>query len=205
MASMSDIAASAREANMQTLRRLNSFSRMLANPDVLAERINAKLAGEGHLDLLLAKRFASGGASSGQPWPGLKTTTQKQRERQGFSGSSPLLIRSGLLRAGAVEGKTSSAYNYLSKDFKDGAAPRYSGGGGFKKQGKHFAFSKRSGNRFVVRGGRLSDYAGALNKARPFFGEPTKQELGPLLGRRNELISEALRRMTNGDSLTGFI
>lgn len=199
-----DLQESARAAYVQRLRRLNSFSRMLANPAILAERINSKLAREGHVDLIVAKRFLSQGQSAGTSWAGLKPATIKQRERQGFA-SGPILIRSGLLRRAAVEGKTTATATAITKEFKDGAAPRYVGSGRVRKQGMRLKAGGRTGQMFRVRGGRLSDYAGALNSKRSFFDPPTSQELAPLMAARNDLIAESLQRITNGDSLTGFI
>lgn len=207
MASLEETMRTARTANVQRLRRLNSFTRMLSNPAILAERINTTLAKEGHLDQLLAKRFATAGASQGENWRPLAPATVKQRARLGFGGSSPILVRSGMLQRAAVEGRTKVTADRIVKEFKDGPAPRYVGEGKARKRRLKRAAVRASKFLGVRIGstGRLSDYAGALNAVRPFYGPPTNEELAPLLRRRDELIAEAVRRMTQGESLTGFI
>ncbi|MCZ7645301.1 MAG: hypothetical protein M5U26_08455 [Planctomycetota bacterium] len=116
-----------RQHALRRLRRLNAATRFLARPGLLAERVNLKLAKEGWLDRILAARFATGGASSGSPWPALKPSTVKQRARLGFAGTGPILVRSGTLQDAALEGKTEADAFGLTKKLKDRAAPRYVG------------------------------------------------------------------------------
>lgn len=57
---------------------------------------------------IMKQAFATEGASTGSPWPQLKPSTVKQREREGFPGRHPILARTHTLeRALTSEGGAS--------------------------------------------------------------------------------------------------
>ena len=191
--------------NREQLWRLNARQRSAANPDRLAQRINRRLANEGYVGEIIAKRFVTGGGSSGAPWSPLKSATIQQRARLGF-GSAPILVRSGRLQRGATQGRVSATADEIRLEFKDGAAPRYICGG--RSRAKKVNVAARAAAKFfgvAFGSGALSDYAGALNRKRPFYGPPTAQELAPLLHRRDALIAQVQQAIAQGGSLSTFI
>ena len=193
---------------LRQMRRLNQAIIYLKSPEKLAQKINATLAADGLVQEIVRNRFKSEGQSAGEPWKPLAESTAKQRARKGFSGSSPILFRSGLLATGATEGKVAVTPETITLTFKDGSAPRYIGGGKAKKASKPKASKRFGAGRAKipiagarVTAARLSDYAGALNAARPFYSKPTAQELAPLIKKRTEYITDAISRIANGKPL----
>lgn len=59
-----------------------------------------------------AKTFATEGASTGAPWPGLARATQADRARHGFPAAHPILERTGALKRALVEGE--GAFNQMT-------------------------------------------------------------------------------------------
>jgi len=209
-----------REQRTSQLRRLY-WASYYSTPEGsrrLAQKINRVLAGKGLVQDLVRDRFASEGASAGRPWAPLKPATIKQRIRLGFA-PGPILRRSATLQAAAAEGKISATADAISLAFCDGPAPRYVGRGQARKRRvDSAAVSARNAERAAIgegikRGekppagkwtatGRLSDYAGALNSRRPFFGQPTAQELAPLLRERDTLIRLIVEAIVAGGKVS---
>jgi hypothetical protein len=189
------------------LRRLEMITRFIKDPRILAERINRQLVREGWIEALLNNRFDTEGASSGQPWDSLAQSTMNQRRSQGFPSAHPILQRSGLLRQAATQGKTIVTADRIGKQFRDGSAPRYIGGGGHRRK-KLKRVNVEASEFFGTRigsTGKLSDYAGALNSKRPFYGPPTREELAPIFARRRELVELTIWNLRNGRSITGIV
>lgn len=71
------------------------------------------------LQAIIAKAFASEGASTGAPWAPLKPATQRDRSRQGFAPAHPILERTGKLKRaltigeGAFIATTATTMRYL--------------------------------------------------------------------------------------------
>ena len=139
--------------------------------------INAKLASEGFLQKIVDARFQKQAGPEG-PWKPLATATVKQREAQGFGGTSPILERSGTLRSAAVQGNLDFDAESISMEMLDRPAPVYLGGARFRPSRKRKGQKQR----------KLSDYAAGLNAVRNFYGPPTEEELEPMKARRNELM-----------------
>lgn len=163
------------EAIRSQLRRLNNTVFYLNNPERLLIRVNKKLIEEGWIDEMIAERFDSQGSSQGNPWAPLKVDTIRDRARKGF-GPSPILVRTGSLLDKAL----SSTKKALAEGIE------------VKMRGDTTVADALNDGTFTI-------------PARPFFGAPTAAEIEPLVRRRNQLINEALRRLANGESLTGFL
>lgn len=71
------------------------------------------------LQAMIAKAFASEGASTGAPWTALALATQADRARHGFGPTNPILERSGKLKRaltlgeGAFVSSTPSSMRYV--------------------------------------------------------------------------------------------
>ena len=171
------------------LRRASSQLALLQNPQVLIGRVNATIARERMLSNVVLKRFETEGASSGKSWAELETSTQRQRARQGFPSSTPILFRTGTLLKAAV-GKEVGDQRGLRLVFKDGPAPAYIGNGKFRRPRTN---------------GRLSEYAEALNKTRPFYGPLTQAEARPILLRQKQLLAMCLKQILTGKSINSVL
>ena len=152
--------------------------------------INQKLALEGHLEMIVKKRFDTQGTSGGQAWPPLTLATREQRAALGFP-TQPALKRSGALKDAAVRGIVTIGPNKLTIRMADRAAPVY------RKLGKFKITAKG--------GGRISSYASALNVARPFYGPLADSEAEPMEKRKNELLKKAIQALLSGESLVGAL
>ena len=169
----------------RTTRTMNHNAEILRNPDQLAHRINITLANEGWLPEIIGRRFDTEGASSGNPWPALKPETIRQRGRQGF-GPGPLLTRTGTLRAAVtVQARQVASPGGIRLSMKDGKGPVYVGGGKAIGRGKLRGHSTWGSP-------KLSEYAGALDRERPFFGPPVGEEARPVYERRSQLVQQAI-------------
>lgn len=204
---MAGLADEGRKLRLQQLRRLNAAAGYLRDPARLAERINLQLAQEGHVEALLAKRFDTDGQVSGTPWKPLASMTARQRVRLGYGGTRPILRRSWSLYLAAVNGPKRVTPYAIFKEFKDGPAPVYLGRALHKRS--RVARQTANANKFfgtrIGYSGSLSDYAEALNRVRPFYGPPTRQELGPIFTRRHELVQLVVWNISNGNSLRGIV
>jgi hypothetical protein len=169
----------------------------------IALKINRALARGGYLGAIVAERFATGGATSGTVWASLKASTIKQRARQGY-GPAPVLVRSGSLMRAASGGKETATSDGITLDFKDGPAPAYKGKGKAGKQqiNNNARIANSMAKAFVGKSGALSDYAGALNKRRPFYAAPTEQELRPLLQARDAMIDAVVASIRDGHGVS---
>ncbi|MCW8128907.1 MAG: hypothetical protein KIS92_00855 [Planctomycetota bacterium] len=197
-----------RENYIRQLRRANSALRYLRDPRALAQRVNEQLAREGWVEDLIERRFDTEGASAGQPWRGLAKSTARQRARLGFPADHPILQRSGLLKAAATKGRRIVTPDRIVKQFRDGAAPRYVGGGSHRKKSRNLSVAGANafwgGLRFGA-SNSLSDYAPRLNRVRPFYQPASREELAPMFARRDQLITQVIARISDGASLRGLI
>jgi len=188
------------------LRRVNAALRLLNNQPALATRIYRQLDREGFVTEVVERRFDSQGATSGTPWAPLKPATVKQRLYQGFN-PGPILIRSGTLFKAARDGQRTYSETGIKLKLKDGPAPRYIGKGRArrtKKLGTLRVSNLDTGGIVFTRTKKLSDYADALNKARPFYAPPTNQELAPMRARGMQILAEFYRRALTGQSFSGL-
>ncbi len=69
----------------------------IANPGSAQKRSVASAIRQGHQD-----NFTTQGSASGTPWRTLAPATVIDRQRKGFGGSGPILVRSGRVRAAWV-------------------------------------------------------------------------------------------------------
>lgn len=198
--------------------RLFNLNRYLQNPGLLARRINRALAGKGFIERAIADRFATAGASAGESWPKLAVSTQKQRRRQGFGASAPILVRGGALLRAAIGGKAKATAEVIEYEMGDGPADTYLGGGKVRparvrnvRARKAEEAAARAGTRAAggwTRTGRVSDFARALNfgtariPARPFLGPLSAAELAPLLAERDRLIELVVAELIGEGKVT---
>ena len=198
------------EYNRQ-LRRLYRATKYLQSPEQLALIINKRLAKieDGALIRnIVQTRFETAGTSGGFTWPQLAESTQDERKDLGYGPAAPILIRSGLLITAATSGDLSVNSDQITLTFKDGPAPHYIGRGRHKKlkinREAAAAIDQARATGATppdVSSNRLSDYADALNAARPFYNKPTEGELAPLFEARNRIIAAAMSAIANGESL----
>jgi hypothetical protein len=207
------------ELYKRQLWRLYHATKYLNDPSQLALIINRRLCkidNGGLVRGIIQTRFLTGGVSGGFPWPNLADKTVEQRARQGYGPSGPILKRSGFLKDAAVLGTLNANAEQIVLTFKDGPAPQYVS----KREaivrvlsGKSSAKRKKVNRVAIVnnaRGaheatGRLSDYAGDLNRSRPFYGAPQPNELAPLFEARNRIIAAAVSAIANGRSMFAAI
>jgi hypothetical protein len=196
------------------IRLLWRAQQLLKNPQALALLINRRLAKIDNGALIRAiveTRFLTAGASGGQNWPALATSTQKQRAAQGFGAAGPILERSQMLRMGAINGKLSWDADTITLEFKDGGAPRYIGNGRARKKkvlrgaAEAMDMARMAGLSATGNSNRLSDYAGALNEKRPFYGEPTDNELREVYAARDRILAAIIDAIVNGRDIDSTI
>jgi len=190
---------------LQNLQKLLADIRRVSTPAEVSQMVNEQIAKERWLELIVLERFKTEGKSAGQSWAALKAGTVKQRIKLGFPGQHPILLRSGTLREGAAQHPIVAVTpKTITLTLRDLPAPIYQGKG-----------RARVGKKMTAKGGRLSDYAAALNfgskggklAARPFYG-PVKagdRELVPVVQRRNVLVNKAVAALLLGKSVSGAI
>ena len=204
------------EAAKSQLRRLYWATKYgtRSGAKLIAKKINNELAKQGYLKAIELERFATQGASSGQKWSPLKKATVCQRRRQGY-GPVPVLVRSGTLLKAATTGKEVADEHGIVLQFKDRAAPKYSGKAGAGRRKKNAAVYQRKKAAAKAKrwkawkslggSGMVSDYAFALNKKRRFLGTPTQAELKPLLEHRDRIIAAVLIAIVTGKRVSEAI
>lgn len=209
------IGKSHRDWYLKQLRTLATATHWLSRPDDLALRIHTHIAKrEGDLvRAIIANRFETEGGSGGGRWKQLALRTAIQRRKQGWGEWNPILRRSGLLMRAAVGGRLDPFPDRIECVFKDGPSPVYKGGGTFRKARRtRFVNTEQGWKRTnkktfdLFRGeramsGMLSDYADELNQVRPFYGQPTPEEVEPVRARGRELLQETIRRIAGGEPI----
>lgn len=186
---------------VRQLRILNNAAKNLADPQGMAFKINKKLSNEGDgglrfIEQIVANRFKMQTDENGTPWASLTSATQKQRVRFGFPGPAPILRRSGTLARAATFGRVTVFERGVGMIMRDDPAPKYIGGGGYRRG--NIAKNGTVRSRHSSSGGRLAEYAGALNFFRPFYGKPTRKEMEPMIKRRDEIIRLVYQAILNG-------
>jgi hypothetical protein len=220
------IGKSHRDWYLKQLRTLATATHWLSRPDDLALRIHTHIAKrEGDLvRAIIANRFETEGGSGGGRWKQLALRTAIQRRKQGWGEWNPILRRSCLLMRAAVGGRLDPFPDRIECVFKDGPSPVYKGpdanGKGTFRKARRQRFVKlvntaRGGEDWrrtnkktfdLFRGeramsGMLGDYADELNQVRPFYGQPTPEEVEPVRARGRELLQETIRRIAGGEPI----
>jgi hypothetical protein len=190
---------------LRNLQKLLADIRRAGNPAEVAQAVNEQIAKERWLEMIVLERFKTEGKSAGQSWVALSPSTIKERIKLGFPGQHPILMRSGTLREGAAQHPIVRVTDKtITLTLRDLPASVYLGRG-----------RSKVGKKMSAGGGRLSDYAAALNfgskkgglPARPFYG-PVKagdKELAPVIVRRNELVNKGIAALINGESVSKAI
>jgi hypothetical protein len=174
-------------------RRKEHYNKMLSKGKMLlrfmrsdyidiALRIQQYLARQPAVPHIIQERFATEGRSQGKAWWPLAVATQADRIRKGYGGQHPILRRTGGLRR-AAEGGSVEVRDLNTLEM------------------------------VAALTGELEKYAEALNEgyephnlpSRPFYGEPSPEELKELLDLRNELIMRVVAALGNGESLDNVV
>lgn len=141
----------------------------LENSTLLKE-VEAEINRAGFMERIIDRRFtrqAERTTGEGR-WARLKPSTVRDRIRQGFNGTRPILVRTGALYGGAREAVQ----------------------GSFKLSG-----IKWDVNQIDVSYAKYHQQGGGKLPRRAFFNDPTAEELLPTMNRVRELVRMKIRKL----------
>jgi hypothetical protein len=187
--------------------RIRKILSELRNPARMAKALHRSVAESGILSTMIDNRFQSSGATQGEKWPALTKKTIIDKRRQGFGATAMIpLVRSGALRAAAVEGDTISTPEIVGLRLKRRAAPTYLGKGRTRKAQRTL---KLRDDQLIFESLQIEVYAQVLNNGggpknlprRPFYDPPKGQERAPIDQLRKDLFVKMYRGIMSGMTL----
>lgn len=145
------------------------------SPRTLSRMANKRICDEKFVGRTIGARFDTQGMSGGAPWPSLKADTVRERAKEGFA-PAPILVRTGTLKKASMKGRDKPDTTGITHNFQDGPGP---------------AYGKRKAT-------RLSVYAQALNRTRPFLQDVVLPEAKAIINRYMEIVKNFYSNALDG-------